>query len=380
MTREGRRRSFVGPVAMRSLRRVAALPSAAPALPSTRGVQKRAKRAARGRKKSPPPSTRSVVPDPSPPNPQPPQRSSSSLTRCEQRAGEQRCSPRKRALEEDPNDSSLGHAARRARHDPEAAPQPPAAPQPQRETSSDDDNSSTTITKVKAEEEARVAAEETSLVSSAAPPTKRRVLRHFETSLVLSTSTALTGPQKEKIVARLSRAGESMMARARGDFVDTRCKGATPAERAAVDERVRRWFDAGVHDGFKALYDVLNRHVELELPKALEMCAPPAAMRCHACRAARAHATDTRAIVCAPSAAGRTPPPTTSMARRGARSLRRCISSRSYGSSSRPSCRRADVPSATPRTTRSAAAYSRARTGAHPPPQRRRHVFPPALR
>ena len=158
------------------------------------------------------------------------------------------------------------------------------------------------------------------------------------------------------------------MARARGDFVDTRCKGATPAERAAVDERVRHWFDAGVHDGFKALYDVLNRHVELELPKALEMCAPPAAMRCHACRAARAHATDTRAIVCAPSAAGRTPPPTTSMARRGARSLRRCISSRSYGSSSRPSCRRADAPSATPRTTRSAAAYSCARTGAHPPP------------
>ena len=38
------------------LRGVAALPSAAPALPSTRGVQKRAKRAARCRKKSPPPS------------------------------------------------------------------------------------------------------------------------------------------------------------------------------------------------------------------------------------------------------------------------------------------------------------------------------------
>ena len=347
-------------------RRVAALPSAAPALPSTRGVQKRVKSAARGRKKSPPPSPRSVVPSPAPPSPQPPQRSSSSLTHCEQRAGEQRCSPRKRAQEEDATNSSLGRAARRARHDPEAAPQPPAAPQPQRETSSDDDNSSTTITKVKAEEETRVAAEGTALVS-AAPPTKRRVLRHFETSLVLSTSTALTGPQKEKIIASLSRAGEGMMARARGDFVDTRCKGATPAQRAAVDERVRRWFDAGVHDGFKALYDVLNRHVELELPKALEMCAPPAAMRCHACRAARAHATDTRAIVCAPSAAGRTPPPTTSMARRGARSLRRCISSRSYGSSSGPSCRRAAVPSATPRTLRSAATYSRARTGAHSP-------------
>jgi len=116
-----------------------------------------------------------------------------------------------------------------------------------------------------------VAAEGTALDSSAAPPTKRRVLRHFETSLVLSTSTVLTGPQKEKIIAILSRAGEGMMARARGDFVDARCKGATPVERAAVDERVRRWFDAGVHDGFKALYDVLNRHVELELPKALEM-------------------------------------------------------------------------------------------------------------
>ena len=358
------------------------MPSAAPALPSTRGVQKRAKRAARGRKKSPPPSPRSVAPDPSPPFPQPQQRSSSSLTRCEQRASEQRCSPRKRAREEDANDSSLGHAARRARHDPESAPQPPAAPQPQRENSSDDDNSSTTITKVKAEEEeARVAAEGTVLVSSAAPPTKRRVLRHFETSLVLSTSTALTGPQKEKIVARLSRAGEGMMARARGDFVDTRCKGATPAQRAAVDEHVRRWFDAGVHDGFKALYDVLNRHVELELPKALEMCAPPAAMRNHLCRAARAHATDTRAIVCAPSAAGRTPPPTTSMARRGARSLHRCIWSRSYGSSSGPSCRRAAVPSARTRTLRSAATYSRARTGAHSPSRAPPRVAaPPSLR
>lgn len=116
-----------------------------------------------------------------------------------------------------------------------------------------------------------MAAEGTALVSSAAPPTKRRVLRHFETSLVLSTSTALTGPQKEKIVARLSRAGESMMARARGDFVDTRCKGATPAERAAVDECVRSWFDAGVHDGFKALYSVLDQHTKLKLPKALEL-------------------------------------------------------------------------------------------------------------
>ena len=132
-----------------------------------------------------------------------------------------------------------------------------------------------------------MAAEGTALVSSAAPPTKRRVLRHFETSLVLSTSTALTGPQKEKIVARLSRAGESMMARARGDFVDTRCKGATPAERAAVDECVKSWFDAGVHDGFKALYSVLDQHTKLKLPKALELCAPPAAMPSHMCRAAR---------------------------------------------------------------------------------------------
>ena len=211
----------------------------------------------------------------------------------------QRCSPRKRAREEDANNSSsLGHAARRVRHDPEAAPQPPAAPQPQRETSSDDDNSSTTITKAKAEEEARVTAEGTALVSSAAPPTKRPALGHFETSLVLSTSTGLTGPQKEKIIARLTRAGEGRMARVRGDFVDTHCADAPPAKRAAVDERVRCWLDDGVHDGFESLYGVLEEQAKLKLPKALEMCAPPAAMRSHACRAARAHATDTRAIVC----------------------------------------------------------------------------------
>jgi len=180
----------------------------------------------------------------------------------------QRCSPRKRAREEDANDSSLGHAARRARHDPEAAPQPPAAPQPQRETSSDDDNSSTTITKAKAEEEARVTAEGTALVSSAAPPTKRRALGHFETSLVLSTSTALTGPQKEKIIVRLTRAGEGRMARVRGDFVDTHCADAPPAKRAAVDERVRCWFDDGVHDGFESLYGVLEEQAKLKLAKA----------------------------------------------------------------------------------------------------------------
>ena len=60
-----------------------------------------------------------------------------------------------------------------------------------------------------------MAAEGTALVSSAAPPTKRRALGHFETSLVLSTSTALTGPQKEKIIVRLTRAGEGRMARVR---------------------------------------------------------------------------------------------------------------------------------------------------------------------
>lgn len=114
-------------------------------------------------------------------------------------------------------------------------------------------------------------------IDAAAPAKRRRILRHFETSLVLSTSAALTGPQKEKIIARLSRAGESLMARARGDFVDVRCKHATPAERAAVDERVQGWFDAGVHDGFKALYDVLNRHGEMKLPEALALCAPPPA-------------------------------------------------------------------------------------------------------
>ena len=101
------------------------------------------------------------------------------------------------------------------------------------------------------------------------------------------------------------------------------------------------------------------------LPAQRTHCHPP---RCRVtCAEPRAHAIDARAIVCASSATGRTPPPTTSMARRGARSLRRCISSRSYGSSSGPSCRRAAVPSATPRTLRSAATYSRARTGAHSP-------------
>ena len=126
-----------------------------------------------------------------------------------------------------------------------------------------------------------MAAEGTALVSSAAPPTKRRVLRHFETSLVLSTSMALTGPKKEKIIARLTRAGESRMARVRGDFVDTHCADAPPAKRAAVDERVRCWLDDGVNDGFESLYGVLQEQAKLTLAKARKLCAPPASMRSH---------------------------------------------------------------------------------------------------
>ena len=255
-------------------RRLATVPSVAPALPSSRGVQKRVKRAARGRKKSPPPSPPSVVPLPAPPSPQPPQRSSSSLTHCEQRAGVQRCSPRKRAREEDANDSSLGPAARRARLDPEAAPQLPAAPQPQRETSSDDGNSSTTITKPGAEEEARVAAEGASLVSSAAPPTKRGFLRHFETALLHSTSAALTA-EKEKVVDTLTAAGESGLSNAHGVFLAQHCAHATREECAFVDGRLRLWFAAGTGGDFKELFDTLEEHGKLTLSEALARCAQP---------------------------------------------------------------------------------------------------------
>ena len=229
---------------MKSNRRAAA---AAPALPVGSGARKRGERAPRTRGPPPPSSPPSVAPPPAPPSPTPLQRSSQSRNCYELRGSVRRSSPRQRAHEVDADACCALGAATRAHHALEAGSQQPAVHQPQRETSSDEDSCSTVSTKTCGEEVAPVAA---------AAPTKRRILRHFETSLLLSTSAALI-VARENVVAALTAAGESRLSNAHGVFLAQHCANATREECAFVDGRLRLWFAAGTGGDFKELFDML---------------------------------------------------------------------------------------------------------------------------
>ena len=225
-----------------------------------------------------------------------------------------RSSPRKRAREADADACCAFGAATRARHALEAESQQPAAQQPQPETSSGEDSCSTTSTDTCGDEVAPVAA---------AAPTKRRILRHFETAILLSTSAARTA-EREKVVATLTAAGESELSGARGRFLEQRCANATLEERAFVDERLQRWFAAGAGGDFKELFDTLEEHGRLSLSEARARCMLPRddQPRPAPCPPPRLMYGSYRALHVAPTTAGRTAPPTSRLARIGAKSLR----------------------------------------------------------
>ena len=161
-----------------------------------------------------------------------------------------------------------------------------------------------------------MAAEGASLVSSAAPPTKRGFLRHFETALLHSTSAALTA-EKEKVVDTLTAAGESGLSNAHGVFLAQHCANATREECAFVDGRLRLWFAAGTGGDFKELFDTLEEHGKLTLSEALARCAQPPSPPAMTSRVPMAHTRSTSR----PSTAGRSAPPTSRLARIGAKSV-----------------------------------------------------------
>lgn len=176
-----------------------------------------------------------------------------------------RSSPRKRAREADADACCAFGAATRARHALEAESQQPAVQQPQPETSSDEDSCSTASTETCGDKVAPILA---------AAPAKRKILRHFETALLHSTSAALTA-EKEKVVATLTAAGESRLSNAHGVFLEQHCANATREECAFVDGCLRLWFTAGTGGDFKELFDMLEKHGKLTLSEALarEECA-----------------------------------------------------------------------------------------------------------
>ena len=163
-----------------------------------------------------------------------------------------------------------------------------------------------------------MAAEGASLVSSAAPPTKRGFLRHFETALLHSTSAALTA-EKEKVVDTLTAAGESGLSNAHGVFLAQHCAHATREECAFVDGRLRLWFAAGTGGDFKELFDTLEEHGKLTLSEALARCAQPPSPPAMTSRVP--HPAPPMAHTRSTSTAGRSAPPTSRLARIGAKSL-----------------------------------------------------------
>ena len=180
-----------------------------------------------------------------------------------------RSSPRKRAREADADACCAFGAATRARHALEAESQQPAVQQPQPETSSDEDTCSTASTETCGDKVAPILA---------AAPAKRKILRHFETALLHSTSAALTA-EKEKVVATLTAAGESRLSNAHGVFLEQHCANATREECAFVDGCLRLWFTAGTGGDFKELFDMLEKHGKLTLSEALARCAQPPSPR-----------------------------------------------------------------------------------------------------
>ena len=104
-------------------------------------------------------------------------------------------------------------------------------------------------------------------------------------------------------------------------YEERRCANATLKERAFVDEHLRLWFAAGTGDNFKELFDMLEGHGKLTLSEALARCVqPPLPCDDQPRRApgpSMAHARSTSRW----STAGRSAPPTSRLARIGAKSL-----------------------------------------------------------